>query len=69
MNYTQPQKTKMEKHYQLNVLSILKRRLADVINDRTPLHEFSTQAMRQRAVEPVLPMKDWQLEGYPPRII
>ena len=68
-SYTIQQKQELEKRYNDVVLSALKQRLTNVINNRLPRAYFSTGAMRRRAVQPVLPMSMWANEGYPPRII
>ncbi len=52
---------------ELNVLSLLKRRLIDTLQDTDPVSDFSTASMKNRSLQfaPVNPRN----QGYPPRVI
>ena len=42
----------ISQEYELHALSVLKRQLQNVFNERTPLYEFSSMALKSRATRP-----------------
>jgi hypothetical protein len=52
---------------ELNILSLLKRRLIDTIQSTEPISDFTTASMKNRALQiaPIHPRN----QGYPPRVI
>jgi hypothetical protein len=67
-NLTPQKRINLEQHYEYNLLSVLKNRLANVINDQAPLSEFTTHSMKMRAVTPVVRGRP-ELVGTPYRVI
>lgn len=51
-NINMAKKLQLQEQLEDNILSMLKRRLNDEIDNRIPVSEFSTASMRQRALQP-----------------